>query len=178
MHCTTSRLQWAQKRSARELNETEGLQKTRIQDMNMEVIALLEARRKGLWEEREEVETKIERIQRGVENEVERERRPGYGEAWESSGREFVGSGKRRIAKLRVRARELDERHMRLEEVIERAVGEMGGEEREGRSAEAGNELERAIAGARDRIQREKHMLDMVSVVLDDEGMIGEASTG
>ena len=163
------------KRSARELNGTE---ETQARDTNIEVIALLEARRKGLWEEREQVERKIERIQRGIENEMEWERQPRYGEVWESSGRGFVGPAKQRIAKLKVRMREMDNRHTRLEEVLERAVQMIGGKECEESPAEAGNELERAIAGARDRMQKERHMLDLLSVELEGEGMIRGASIG
>lgn len=73
---------------------------------------------------------------------------------------------------------ELDNRHMRLEEVLERAVGLIGGEGYGGSSAEAGNEMERTMAEARGWMQRERHILDLLSMELQEQGMVREASMG
>ena len=136
----------------------------------MEVVALLQARRDGQWKDREERSGKIAEIKARMENEKERAGKGSQYVYEEGDERRMSVREKRRakIAELRGEISEMDFRQERLEELIEWALEEMvkgrsemavtmrGGEE----------ELETAVMVAKQRIAREKEMLEALIMKL------------
>ncbi|GAB7336115.1 hypothetical protein MBLNU13_g08909t2 [Cladosporium sp. NU13] len=139
----------------------------------MEVVALLQARRDELWKVREERSGMIAKIQARMENEKEIVGKKAPYMYEEGGERRMCVREKRRakIAKLRGEMSEMDVRQERLEEPIEWALEEMA----KGRSEMAvtmrggREELETAVMVAKQRIAREKEMLEALIVKLGIE---------
>lgn len=137
----------------------------------MEVVTLLQARRDEQWKEREERSGMIAKIQARMENEKERAGKGARYVYEEGDGRSMSVREKRkgRIAELRGEISEMDVRQERLEELIDWALEEMAkGRSKMTVTMRGGREeLETAMTVAKQRIAREKEMLEALSMKLD-----------
>jgi predicted nucleic acid-binding Zn-ribbon protein len=120
----------------------------------MEVVSVLRAKVEELWEEREELEKGMARVQGRIEN-AETRRKEGWGSMEERKKQsEAVAEEERRMTGIRGKISAVDEQTRDLEERLGRVQGKGNGKE------EVAEEVERAIEQASRRMEREQKMLE------------------